>query len=260
MLLANMGALGGDRDRTELAATFAEISRVMFAADTVQGTLQRVVDLSVSTIGGCFGAGISFIDGARIFTPASSTPRILVIDQMQYSTGEGPCLDAIAKRAPQYAPDLASDARWPTFGPMAAAAGMRSLLSFDLYGGAALGALNLYAEAPEGFGPTDRAAGSIFAAHAGIALGVAGQVRDVQEALAAEIRRSEHLQRALESRTVIARAEGILMHRDLATAEEAFDLLRTASQHLNVKLRDVAQSVVDTGDLPGQAPGPRPAE
>jgi AmiR/NasT family two-component response regulator len=60
----------------------------------------------------------------------------------------------------------------------------------------------------------------------------------------------EQLRAGLESRTVIGQAQGILMERERITAEAAFAILRTASQNTNVKLRDIAVRVVDTGEDP----------
>jgi len=236
--------------RNEVAASFAEISRALYSAHTVQETLQRIVTYSVRTIEGCSGAGISFMQGDEIVTPVWTEPNVLEVDNMQYRTGEGPCLDAIAQRVSFYADDLLTDPRWPSFGPKAAEAGMRSLLSFCLFGEATLGALNLYAQLPRAFGATDRATGLIFATHAGVALAAAAELEDATEALAVETRRLRNLDGALASRQLIGQAEGILMQRELITADQAFDLLRRASQHLNTKLREVAQYVVDTGDMP----------
>lgn len=235
---------------SELASTFAEISRALYSAHTVEETLRRIVVFSVRTIEGCSGAGISFVQGDTIVTPVWTEPMVLEVDTMQYTTGQGPCLDAIAHGESFYAEDLLTDPRWPTFGRMAAEAGMRSLLSFCLFGKATLGALNLYARHPEAFGATDRAKGLIFATHAGVALAAAGELEDATQALAVEVEKLENLHGALASRQVIGRAEGILMQRELITAEQAFDLLRRASQNLNTKLREVAQYVVDTGDVP----------
>jgi AmiR/NasT family two-component response regulator len=69
-------------------------------------------------------------------------------------------------------------------------------------------------------------------------------------------RRSEHFEQALASREMIGQAQGILMERERISAEQAFDVLRRASQHLNLKLRDVAQRLVDTGERPttGETP------
>jgi AmiR/NasT family two-component response regulator len=48
---------------------------------------------------------------------------------------------------------------------------------------------------------------------------------------------------ALESRELIGEAKGILMHRDGLNSDEAFQRLRTLSQHSNRKLRDVANEI-----------------
>lgn len=235
---------------SDLAMEFAEISRALWSAPTIQDTLQRIVDFSVQTIDGCDGAGISFILGDTITTPVWTNPAVVAIDTQQYTTGEGPCLDAIAKETSYYAEDLASDQRWPVFGPRAAEAGMRSLLSFRLFGTTTLGALNLYAHSPYAYGAEDRAKGLIFATHAGIALDAAQTVAGMAEALAVETKRLSDLKGALDSREIIGQAEGVLMERELISSDEAFRLLRQASQHLNIKLRRVAQLLVDTGQLP----------
>jgi len=69
-------------------------------------------------------------------------------------------------------------------------------------------------------------------------------------AQATERGRTDHLQTALISRELIGQAQGILMERERITAEQAFDLLRRSSQHLNRRLRDVAQELIDTGNDP----------
>ena len=60
---------------------------------------------------------------------------------------------------------------------------------------------------------------------------------------------AEELQRALVSSRQIGMAMGILMERHRLTAEQAFDRLRDLSQRSNVKLRDVADQLVYTGDI-----------
>ena len=143
-----------------------------------------------------------------------------------------------------YAEDLAGDPRWPNFGPEAAGSGVRSVLALCLMGeGTVVGALNLYARFPLAFGAVDRARGLVLAGLAGLALSVA-------EAHDEELRRAENLRQALVTRQLIGQAQGILMERERITAEQAFDILRRASQHLNTKLREVAQELVETGERP----------
>jgi GAF domain-containing protein len=221
-------------------------------AETVQDTMQRIVDLAVHTIEGCDHASISVLDGAQVATQVCSDPGVADVDVLQYDAHEGPCLDVVTQQATTvYAEDLTDDPRWPSFGPLAAAAGMRSLLAIRVLADRTLGALNLYARLPRAFGATDRATGVIFATHAGIAL-AAAEARS-------EAHRVEHLEQALSSRELIGQAQGILMERERITPDQAFDVLRRASQHLNVKLREVAQRLVDTGERPATGTEPTPA-
>ena len=220
-------------------------------AETVQGTMQRIVELAVDTIEGCDHASISVLEGTQIATRVCSDPRVADVDVLQYDTGEGPCVDVVNHGTTSvYAEDLTDDPRWPHFGPRAAAAGMRSLLAIRLLGDRTLGALNLYARLPRAYGATDRATGVIFATHAGIAL-AAAEART-------EAHRVEHLEQALSSRELIGQAQGILMERERITPDQAFDVLRRGSQHLNVKLREVAQRLVDTGERPATGAESKP--
>lgn len=234
----------------EVAIAFAEIARTLFSDLTVEGTLQQIVDFAVATVEGCDTAGISLLKGTEVTTPVWSDAIALEVDTVQYETGEGPCLDAITNEATVYAEDLTEDPRWPSFGPRAVTLGMRSLLSCPLSASGTLGALNLYARLPRAYGAIDRTRALIFGVHAGIALGVAAALEDAAISLSSEIHRVENLRAALTSRDVIGQAQGILIERERITADQAFGVLRRTSQHLNIKLREVAQYVVDTGEIP----------
>lgn len=230
---------------------FAALATGLLAAGSVTATLQQIVDLAVESIEGCSAAGIVLVEGDRVLTRAFSDPLTLELDGLQIHNQEGPCLEAASQGGTYYAEDLAGDHRWPHFGPAAAAAGFRSALAFGLPG-STRSALNLYCREPNAFGLTDRAKGFIFAIVAGVALGSA-EGRE-GEAIAAE-----NLRQALHTRELIGQAQGILMERERISADQAFDVLRRASQHLNVKLREVAQRLVETGEDPdtGSIAGPR---
>ncbi len=214
-------------------------------------TLQRVVDLAVEMIEGCDFAGIFLLDGDVVTTPVHTDPVVIEVDALQHRFGEGPCLDAITNGGALYADDLAGDARWPRFGPQATAAGVRTVLALTLPGNGTHGALNLYARYRQAFGVIDRAKGLLLSALAGLALSSAAAHDDNE-------RRLDNLQAALATRLVIGQAQGILIERERITADQAFDVLRRASQHLNIKLRDVAQALVDTGEQPQTGPPPTP--
>jgi GAF domain-containing protein len=144
--------------------------------------------------------------------------------------------------------DLATDERWPTFGRRAFdETGVRSMLSFRLFVQAdTLGALNLYSRHPSAFDDHSCAIGTVLAAHAAIAMSAAR-----------EHTRADQLEDALRSSREIGTAVGVLMGRGRVTQDEAFAMLRRASQHLHRKLRDVAVEVVDTGQLPERGLPPR---
>jgi hypothetical protein len=229
---------------SELIANFTQTAQGLFQAGGVELTLRAIVDLAVATIEGCDFAGLFVIKAGRVTTPVHTAPVVAELDDLQIRGNQGPCLDCMARGTALYAEDLADDDRWPDFGPQAAAAGARSLLALCLLNdGVVAGALNLYARYPLAFGAVDRARGLVLAGLAGLALSVA-------EAHEEEVRRAENLRQALITRQLIGQAQGILMERERVTAEQAFDILRRASQHLNTRLREVAQDLVETGERP----------
>jgi len=227
----------------DVAGHLAEIAGVLLAPSTVTETLSRVVTYAIAAIDDCDEAGMCQTAADPVGQERGS-PLLAELESLQASLGEGPCLDALAGVDSIYVADLMGDPTWPRFGPAAVSAGVRSALAYRLFvGQETLGALQLFARLPGAFNATERAQGLLFAAHAGMALKVA-RSHDLQE------ERAENLQTAMASREVIGQAQGILMERERITADQAFQLLRHSSQRLNVKLRDVAQTLVDTGSVP----------
>jgi GAF domain-containing protein len=235
---------GGDPNLVEdLSSGVLEAARALFSAGDITTTFVRIVDSAVETIEGCDTAGVYLFEGDELHSPASSDYLSAHLDAIQKELGEGPCLDAMSQRTAIYADDLAESTQWPAFGAAALEAGVRSALSMCLSADGTVGALNCYGLYPRAFGATDRAKAVVLASLAGLALANA-QIREADDARAA------NLEAALSSREIIGQAQGILMERERLSADQAFDILRRASQHLNVKLRDVAQRLVDTGEIP----------
>jgi ANTAR domain/GAF domain len=226
----------------DLEQSFSAVAIALFAAGTVQGTLQMIVDLAERAVDGCEAAGILLDESGTVVTAAASSTLVDVVDRLQIDAREGPCLDASLQKSTFYAADLIDDERWPTFGPSAVSAGVRSVLAFSL-SDSRPSALNLYATLPAAFGATDRAQGLLFATLARLAL-------DSAEERAFEEKRAGNLAEALRTRELIGQAQGILMERERITGDQAFDVLRRASQHMNVKLREVAATLIETGESP----------
>lgn len=227
----------------EIAHGFAQVERLLVAADDLDETLARVCQLAVSLIKGCEHAAITLIEANRPWkTRGATDPLPELVDRLQYDTGQGPCLDAIRLDDIFRVDDLRREERWPKFAPLAVEkTGIRSMLSFRLFVQSdVLGALNLYSKLPNAFiSPRQTVElGEIFATHAAVVL--SGR------------RLIEQLQSAMTSRDTISLAMGLLMGRQSLSREQAFDILRRASQRTNVKVRDIAAQIAGgTLDLEG---------
>jgi GAF domain-containing protein len=176
-------------------------------------------------------------------TSAATSTRVAEIHQLQIELDEGPGLDVIRNEQTYICDDAGADLRWPRWGPAVSELGIRSALSIRLESkNRNLGALNLYAESVDAFGPKDVAIAHNFARHASIALSSAF----TEQGLAI----------AIDARTFIGQAQGILMGRYGIGADQAFEYLRRRSQHDNVKLSDIAHEVIDDQDVKNSAPLP----
>lgn len=226
-----------------LTAEFTRVVRELFAAETVDMTLSSVLTLAVETIEGCDLAGIVLAGPSPSHPPVHTHIAVAGLNALQDRLGEGPGVDAVTMGTIAYSPDLASDARWPRFGAGAVASDVRSMLAVPLVSDSTLGSLNLYARYPEAFGVIDRARGLLLASVAAIAYSAARTHLDLELS-------ETNLRAALVTREIIGQAQDILIERERITADQAFDILRRASQHLNRKLREVAQLLVDTGEDP----------
>lgn len=233
----------------DLAEAFSDIARRLYRAEAVEDTLQEIAELACNTVQGADFVGMSIVRGKSIETPAQTHPAVGELDAVQSESGGGPCIDAIVEQQTVYVEDLATETRWPAFARHAVECGMASMLSFRLFieenesGERTMGALNLYSCDRAGFDETAQGVGLVLASHASVALAGA-------QALAHEKEQVAGLQQAVASRDIIGQAKGILMERERLTADQAFDVLRRASQHVNLKLRDVAERVTETGERP----------
>lgn len=227
----------------EVYAGISETARTLFAAGDTRATLDRLTALAIAGIDGCDHAGVFVVKDGRVTAPAATGPVAVELDALQRRLGEGPCLDAITDGGVVYAGDLTDPTPWAVWAPAAVQVGVRSSFSVALQADGQRGALNCYGELPHAFGTLDRGKATVLATLAGLALGAAD---DKQQSLL----RASNLEAALVARELIGQAQGIVMARERITAEQAFDVLRRASQHLNIKLREVAQDVVDTGEVP----------
>jgi hypothetical protein len=240
--MATVSNLAPTGPLAQLADQLVELVHVMSDGQAQGLQSSRVVQFAAQAVPGSEHCAITLMRGrSQPSTVAASDEVPLRVDELQYSTGQGPCLQALAQSDIAQTKDLLTDQRWPAFAAQAVSVtGIRSMVSFRLYLNAdAHGALNFYSSKPDAFDETAVAVGAIFASYASLTMLNALQGDEIM-----------HLNRALESNREIGVAIGILMARTLTTQDEAFDRLRVASQHLHVKLRDIASDVIRIGELP----------
>ncbi len=225
-----------------LAHALTALAQFQVTDATVGDTLHRIAEISAHALPAASFVGMTMLDEKEQPTTAVFTdPDSPEIDAAQYRDSAGPCLDAWRTRS-MVRLDVVAEAveRYPRFAAACEERGVQSTLSFPMMAGeVSVGALNLYANAPSSFTKDDEAIGATLAR-------VAGTVLANVAASWTPFDLTPNRNEAMKTRATIEQAKGMLMAREpYPTADEAFDLLRAASQRENVKLRDVAQRIVD---------------
>jgi GAF domain-containing protein len=232
-----MGSVDGARDPRNVAAT---LQRLLIGTEGVEEFLTEVAVAAAGAVPSVLACGVSVVKTAwtRVLGGVSNE-RARQMDAVQYEVDDGPCLSALRRGVLVAVDDIASDGRWPAFARRATQQGVGASLSVPMMvDGAAVGALNLYAPVGGSLSPADRDRAARFADQAAGAVALALRLADREE-------QNRHLEAALGSRSVIDQAIGAVMARAGVDAATAFEVLQQRSQHSNVKLRDVARSVLD---------------
>jgi GAF domain-containing protein len=220
-------------------AAFAELSKIMLGEQPLSATLERVAELAQQTIPGAAEVSVTLLQDGVAASMAFTGPVAAQLDERQYESGFGPCMDAATSGGTITIDDTADSPTYPDFARLAARRGVRHTMSIGLpVQRQTIGALNVYGTDETPFDAAQQELGTAFASYAAVAVANAG-VYATTATLAA------NLQRALDSRAVIDQAKGILMARRGLSAEAAFDELSRQSQVTNRKLRDLAQDLVD---------------
>ncbi|WP_181311167.1 GAF and ANTAR domain-containing protein [Nocardioides campestrisoli] len=201
---------------------------------SLEETLDTIVQSAVLALPAFNHAGISIThrDG-RIETMSGTDQMVWEFDQKQYELREGPCVESIRSDPVVVVEHARHDQRWPRYMPWAVQRGLRAQLGLRLYlESETLGGLNLYSTASETIDDESREMAELFATHAAIALGRA--------------RKEDQLNEAIATRKVIGQAIGIVSERYQLTEDRAFQFLTRASQTSNIKLRTIAQEIVES--------------
>lgn len=221
------------QERISLEVRLAQLASVFDELGTLEETLRAVTEAAVELVPGCEAASITLRRGNdRMGSVAPTAAFASEADHRQYTLDEGPCLDAARENPLVVSADVATDGRWPRWGPAVRDEhGVAGMLSIQLFSARAVhGALNLYSREPDAFDADAVALASVLSVHAGIAM----RTSLLEQDLAA----------AVESRRLIGQAQGILMERFGLDPEAAFAVLRRLSQSSNVRVIEIAQRLV----------------
>lgn len=217
---------------------FADLAQALGAAGEETDRLMLAVEAAVELIPGCVHAGITVNRDGECHTLASTGEVLPLVNKLQNELGEGPCHAADRADELVEVTDLASDERWAGWGARINGdfqlGAMVSILVFTARG--SYGTLSLYGSDPDAFDADDLATAQALAGHLAVALAAGREI--------------DGLGTAMQSRTVIGQAEGIVMERLGVDADQALSYLRRVSSHTNTKLVQVALQLVRTRELP----------
>jgi GAF domain-containing protein len=226
--------------RPGFEAALAALARFYVGSETLDESIRRVTGLSMQAMPQTDHAGITLLVDGKFKTSGFTHEDVLEIDQAQYGTGDGPCVEAYRTKQPFIIESTRERGRWQAFRNAAADHGVLSTLSLPLFTqDESIGALNLYAESVRAYDDADREIGGRFASQAAFVLANAQAYWDARTL-------SENLEQAMASRATIEQAKGIIMGSMGCGPEEAIRVLITQSQQQNIKLRDLAEELVRT--------------
>ncbi|MDG9685404.1 GAF and ANTAR domain-containing protein [Streptomyces sp. DH18] len=231
-----------------------DLVSLLLETDTLDDFLRALARNALLMSPTADGCGVTLERENRPLTVASAGISAPPLDEAQYGQDDGPCLEALREGHEVSVSDMREEGRWNGYPAFAVAAGTLSSLSLPIAAHShTAGALNLYAPKENGFADADLSGLRALAAQATGAVALAQRLSDTRTF-------TSDLQAALQSRAVIDQAAGIVMNQRRCGPEEALRTLRTASQHRNVKLRDLCAQLVGSvsGAPPTGGPGLRP--
>src|SRR5947209_7007475 len=229
---------------------FLALGRIVLGDRPLEEILEQVVHIAKQTLPMSRDVSITLIGDDKAKTVGYTAPIAIAWDERQYEDEAGPCVDAAASGQLVSITDIDGESRWPQFADSAKEEGIHSSLSVPLpVQRQVTGALNFYAAEAEAFDTDAIRLAQTFAAHAAVAVANAQLYESTAEL-------ARQMQEAMATRAVIEQAKGIIMRDRNCAPDDAFNVLVRLSQESHLKLRDVAQRLVDHVAAGGTPPAP----
>ncbi|MBG6185451.1 GAF domain-containing protein [Arthrobacter sp. CAN_A214] len=229
--------MGDNTSEGSIAARFQE---VILVSDTLKFYLEGFAGHAATVLEGSAEVlcAVTLKRDQQVATVASSSLEAKALDEIQYGYGEGPSLHAIDTGKTAVVADIRTDTRWPDYFDAIEAQGYYSVLGVPLIRGDDGGVtVNLYAREPHVFTPRTIERIESYVAEASLTLQLALRLSDHEKT-------SAHLRAAMESRTNIDIAVGIVVAQNRCNPTEAIRILQRASNGQNIKLRTLAEQLV----------------
>jgi GAF domain-containing protein len=240
-----MVATDPQHPRQDFRSVAVELQSLLLGADGIESFLADVATAGAGAVDRAQSCGVTVQATPTSRVMGATTDEFAQrMDDVQYAVNDGPCLTCLREGDPVLVADIRADSRWPAFARRGTQEGAGASLSVPMsVGSQTVGALNLYTRTANSLTDTDRTRAEQFAAQAAGAVALALRLAQREE-------RERNLEAALSSRSVIDQAMGVLMAQARINADAAFDVLRRRSQTANVKLRDVAATVIAEATRP----------
>jgi transcriptional regulator with GAF, ATPase, and Fis domain len=227
---------GGPPATGDPSTVFAALAEIIYQGSESSEVYAAICVAATLVVTGCDHASLLVRRDGRYITVGASDRIAQRIDDLERMAGDGPCVDAIEEETPQIETDLTTPNQWPKLAarlvaetPVRGAMGFRILVDKRK-----TGALNLFSDKPNVFDTEAAGQAIVLASFASVAINAVAQGEDVAT-----------LRRGLLSNREIGKAVGMLMVLNGLDEHAAFDVLRRYSQDLNIKLADVARTVIE---------------
>jgi transcriptional regulator with GAF, ATPase, and Fis domain len=230
------------------ATVFSALAEIIYHGSDSSQIYAAICVAATLVVTGCDHASLLVRRDGRYITVGASDSIAHRIDDMERLAGDGPCVDAIEEETAQIETDLTTPNQWPQLAaklvaetPVRGAMGFRILVDKRK-----TGALNLFSDKAGVFDTESAGQAIVLASFASVAINAVASGEDVTT-----------LRRGLLSNREIGKAVGMLMMLHGVDEQEAFNVLRRYSQDLNIKLADVARTVIESRGKPIFSEGDR---
>lgn len=237
--------IGHDLRNTEPGKVFRRLAELIYADNDPTAIHQALANAAVQLIDGCDHASIMVASNGRFRTVAATDEIAAHVDMLEREVGSGPCVDAIVEEGFQVDSNIEVESQWPDLAKrLLVETPVRGMIGYRILAdNRKVGALNVFSDSADALSEQSADQGAVVASFASVSFMMLS-AKD----------QAETMSRGLDSNREIGKAIGLLMAAHRFTEDEAFDLLRTTSQNLNMKISAVARKVVEGQ----QAQYPRP--